>query len=296
MFVLSCLKAVSRFAASDQHISEGCVIITYFGYDYFSPVLSHLTSREDITIKRIVSTQHDWGEHIRKIALRHSIPLITSRVEAETVAGFADDSDLVICASYSYKLPIPAVTSCVFLNIHPSLLPLGRGPAPIQWSLTSEAASAGVSIHVMDNDFDTGPIVKQKSLREFVGTSFENYTLILNQAAVELLETLNLNSLGDLRPTDQHHGVASYNPVMPIARRTIDSGNTCAQIVALIRAMGPLGAVVDIQNVRYKVTRVEAVPMDSRVLDVAYVNAFYGYYPCRDGYCLFSRAGLTEVV
>src|SRR2546429_4546079 len=48
------------------------------------------------------------------------------------------------------------------LNVHASLLPRHRGPAPVEWSILSGDTETGVTIIQMDAGVDTGPILAQE--------------------------------------------------------------------------------------------------------------------------------------
>ena len=48
------------------------------------------------------------------------------------------------------------------LNVHPSLLPKFRGPSPIEFAILSDEAHTGVSIMLLDEEMDHGPIVAQR--------------------------------------------------------------------------------------------------------------------------------------
>jgi len=268
--------------------------VTYIGYDYFSPVLLYLLTRRDVTINRVV-TEAKLGGHVCRIAQAHGLKLLLERVRMDQMAAFAADSDLVLSASYGYRLPIPAAAACRFLNVHPSLLPLGRGPVSPYWTLTRFPESAGVSLHVMDDGFDTGPIVSQSGLAAYAASSLEVYTHQANQAAIGLLDALDDERLRrlDLRPQDE--ALATYQPEFSMAERTVSARNTGAEIVRLIGALGGLGVVVEIAGIRYVATQVRfsagaaAFPADP------FVNDFYGYLACADGVCLFPKAGIAAM-
>jgi methionyl-tRNA formyltransferase len=49
------------------------------------------------------------------------------------------------------------------INIHPSLLPKHRGPAPVNWTIINGDALCGVSVLLMELKIDTGPIIAQTS-------------------------------------------------------------------------------------------------------------------------------------
>lgn len=71
-----------------------------------------------------------------------------------------------IAACFPWRLPIAAreASRLGILNIHPSLLPVGRGPEPVFWTLRRGERVTGVTVHQMDAGFDTGPIVVQETL------------------------------------------------------------------------------------------------------------------------------------
>lgn len=76
------------------------------------------------------------------------------------------DADLFVVAAYGKLLPqsIIDIPQYKTLNIHPSLLPLYRGPSPVQSSLLNGDSVTGVSIMRIDEKMDHGPILAQKEL------------------------------------------------------------------------------------------------------------------------------------
>jgi methionyl-tRNA formyltransferase len=268
--------------------------VTYIGYDFFSPVLLYLLTRPDVRIMRVV-TEQILGGHICRIAQAAAVPLVLARVRQAEIEAFAADSDLVLCASYGYRLPIPAPSKCRLLNIHPSLLPLGRGPVPPHWTLTQYPESAGVSLHVMDDGFDTGPIVAQVPLAVDAGSSLEIYTHQANQAAIGLLSGIRVEQLRALHAKPQDHALASYQPEFSLAQRTISKLDTGAEIVRLVGALGSLGAVVEIGGTRYAATHAAFLEGTPEYPAEAFVNDFYGYFPCADGICLFPKSNLAAM-
>ena len=72
--------------------------------------------------------------------------------------------DLVVCMGFPWKIPPDAlaVPRLGWLNGHPSLLPLHRGPLPIAWAIREGDEEIGVTFHRMDKELDTGPILSQR--------------------------------------------------------------------------------------------------------------------------------------
>ena len=88
----------------------------------------------------------------------------------EQIANLLSDSDFGISALFGHKLPIEAlnIVNGQIINLHPSLLPIGRGADPIPWSII-EQTKQGISIHLIDNELDTGDILFQKEIPTDIG-------------------------------------------------------------------------------------------------------------------------------
>jgi len=71
--------------------------------------------------------------------------------------------DVIVAGCFPWRLPqaMLAVPRFGCLNVHPSLLPDGRGPEPVFWAFQRGLRETGVTVHRMDRDFDTGPIHAQ---------------------------------------------------------------------------------------------------------------------------------------
>ncbi|MBX4206246.1 methionyl-tRNA formyltransferase, partial [Candidatus Parcubacteria bacterium] len=75
------------------------------------------------------------------------------------------NADVFIVASFGKILPkeLIEMTKRKTLNVHPSLLPKLRGPAPIQGTILGKG-SPGVTIIRMDEKIDHGPVVAQEAV------------------------------------------------------------------------------------------------------------------------------------
>jgi methionyl-tRNA formyltransferase len=93
--------------------------------------------------------------------------------QPETLRDLPEDSPLLaekfsffVVASYGKILPEKVLDLAEHgtLNVHPSLLPLYRGPSPIESALLDGADTLGVTIMKLDSDVDHGPILVQSLL------------------------------------------------------------------------------------------------------------------------------------
>lgn len=123
------------------------------------------------------------------------------------------DWDLFIVASYGKIIPkeILAMPKYGTLNVHPSLLPRLRGASPIQSAILKEDKT-GVTIMLMDEEMDHGPILMQEEL------NIENWppkiTILENMLAKlggELLvQTIPQWVNKDINARHQDHSEATY--------------------------------------------------------------------------------------
>ena len=96
----------------------------------------------------------------------HAIPLVKSRNvndEAVVEAVKAAEIDWLFIIGWSQiaREPILSAPRMGALGIHPTLLPEGRGRAPIPWAILKGLPRTGVSLFKLDQGVDTGPILDQ---------------------------------------------------------------------------------------------------------------------------------------
>ncbi len=78
-----------------------------------------------------------------------------------------------LCACFPRRMPaawFQAAPAGAF-NLHPSRLPGYRGPVPLFWQFRDGLSEFGVSLHVLDEGLDTGPVLAVKSLPVRAGES-----------------------------------------------------------------------------------------------------------------------------
>ncbi|MHB1330702.1 MAG: methionyl-tRNA formyltransferase [Minisyncoccota bacterium] len=127
------------------------------------------------------------------------------------------DADVYIVASFGKILPDSLIYKPRFktLNVHPSLLPKLRGPAPIQGAILS-GEETGVSIMRLNDKMDQGPVLAQK---EVIMTEKPMHYLkaeeILGKAGGELLaEVLPMWVSGEVKEVPQNENDATYTKMI----------------------------------------------------------------------------------
>lgn len=102
---------------------------------------------------------------VKQTALTHHIEILQPSVMSN-VKGQMSNVDLVVLVAYGKIIPqeILAIPKYGFINVHPSILPKYRGPSPIQTAILDGAQKTGVTIMLLDEKVDHGPILAQKEI------------------------------------------------------------------------------------------------------------------------------------
>jgi methionyl-tRNA formyltransferase len=101
------------------------------------------------------------------------------------------------------------------MNIHPSLLPRHRGPAPVNWTLMSGDETCGVSISLMDLKIDAGAVVAQKSRPVPEGKGAGELEAELAKEGAELLiDSIKALKANTLSPKPQNDEAATLNRLL----------------------------------------------------------------------------------
>ncbi len=147
------------------------------------------------------------------------------------------------------------------INLHASLLPQYRGPAPIQWSIINSETVTGVTTMLMDEGLDTGDILL--SAKEKISPADTSATLhnrLARLGASLLVETLNRFLHDDIRPVPQDHTRASYAPLLKKDDGHIIWDEPAEKICDFIRGMMPWpGAFTYLGGNRLKIFRAKSI-------------------------------------
>lgn len=83
--------------------------------------------------------------------------------------------DLVILAGFMKILPPAFNAKFRSINIHPSILPLFKGANAIKESFESDMKIAGVSVHFVSDELDSGALIMQEVIYKIDNESLESF-------------------------------------------------------------------------------------------------------------------------
>jgi methionyl-tRNA formyltransferase len=165
--------------------------------------------------------------------------------------------DLIVVVAFGHILPkkILEIPKYGAINVHASLLPKYRGPAPIQWSIINGETETGVTTMLMDTGLDTGEILLSSKINILPDDTAGGLHDRLSAVGADLLiETIKKMENSALNPIPQNHAQATYAPMLTKEDGHIDWAKSGDQIERFIRAMNPWpGAFTFINQKRIKI-------------------------------------------
>lgn len=152
------------------------------------------------------------------------------------------EPDAIVVAAYGKILP-PAVLGIPKLgciNVHASLLPAYRGAAPINWAIMNGERETGVTIMLMDEGLDTGPILRKSAIPILDEDTAQTLSDKLADLGANLLvETLQDLAAGAAKPVPQPSEGVSHAPMLSKADGLVDFHRPARRVFDHIRGTDP---------------------------------------------------------
>lgn len=183
---------------------------------------------------------------VEELAAAHALPvLVQPRVDSPAYGGFVENlsrlaPQVIIVDSYSMLLraDVLAIPPLGAVNLHYALLPRYRGPNPIQWALINDEREAGVTLHYMSAEFDSGDLIAQRRVPvHFSDTATDLSRRIDEQAELLLREQLPRVTEGSARRAPQDAAAATTSRRRGPDDGRIDWDLSVLRIYNLIRAL-----------------------------------------------------------
>ena len=152
------------------------------------------------------------------------------------VRQWQPDLLFVVGLSQLVKAELLSVPKLACVGFHPTLLPRGRGRAPVAW-LVLDAAPGAANFFVMDEGADSGPILVQEPFDVSPADDAASVTASLERAIVCALDRWLPKLLaGEWNPQPQDEALATYHGKRAPEDGWIDWSKSAREIHALIRA------------------------------------------------------------
>ncbi len=157
---------------------------------------------KDWATKRNI-TVYDWG-NLKKTDDKGLTPADQLKKE---------NCEIFIVASYGKIIPTEIVNMAPkkMLNIHPSLLPIYRGPSPLPTAILNDTKHTGITIMRVDEMMDHGPIVAVKEIEIKEWPTYEEFEEFMAREGAQLLIDILPDWIaGNIKEIDQDDSKATY--------------------------------------------------------------------------------------
>ena len=182
---------------------------------------------------------------VKRAALEGGIPVfqpvsLRRRDAIEPLVSLSPD--VMVVAAYGKILPRQALDAARRggLNIHPSLLPRHRGPTPVPTTILEGDSVTGVTIILMDEGMDSGPILLQREEPVASGDTAGTLTQRLFAVGTSmLLDAIDPWVRGEINLRMQDHAAATFTRMMRREDAELKFDLTARQLERHVRAFLP---------------------------------------------------------
>jgi methionyl-tRNA formyltransferase len=234
-----------------------------------------LISKEVLCGLATPQIMHETSFRVQLIAQSKGIPF--AMIDPNNVAKSIEDwlkkckPDIVFVITFPYKIPakVLKIPKYGFFNWHTGMLPAYRGADPIFWQILNQEEYGGVTVHQMDENFDTGPIAHDEKVailpEDTYGQHIQKLAMAARKATDHVITTL-LNDPNSLKLYEQDNSKGAYQTRPDFTSLLIDwTKDSSSRIKALTRASNPVygGAITFFRGVPMHLLQVSVGSMQT---------------------------------
>jgi methionyl-tRNA formyltransferase len=269
-------------------MTQPCRIV-FMGTPAFAvPALQHLANAGHTILQVVTQPDRPKGRGkavefspVKQTALDLGCPVmqpLSVRDSELSETLFRLNPDFLVVVAYGQVLPrrILSIPRIAAINIHASLLPRYRGPAPIQWAIINREKETGITLMLMDEGLDTGDILASASVPiRPDDTSGALHDRLAVLGADMLVQTLAHFEIHQKNAMPQAHDKATYAPMLKKEDGHLDWKKSAEDIEALIRGLTPWpGAFCFLNGKRIKIFRVTPKIISANELPGTVIKGF----------------------
>ncbi|OQS44528.1 methionyl-tRNA formyltransferase [Chromobacterium haemolyticum] len=267
--------------------------------DRFKPVLDVCLHAGWQPLKLFCTpVDHRMHHHKESLAAaeRLGVPVQLSRMRERDLLELAEqDCEVLLVASYNWRVPDWEPYLNYAVNFHPSPLPIGRGPYPMVRAILDGHRQWGCSCHQLTREMDAGDVLAQEQFALRPDETHESLDAKLQLALYRLAGRV-AGDFASLWEQAQPQGEnSSYWPLWRDEERVLDFSLPVEDVMRRVRAFGDFECLVAVNGVTVHVHRAQgwreshAYPPGSLILS----NALSLLVAAADGMVLISEWSLN---
>lgn len=234
----------------------GTMRIAYLGYDILSPCLRAL-EESGCSVMKVFSfptdDEFEFSREVEAFARERGLPFTRERITLREIRRLkAQGCEAIFSAGYPYRVPIDH--SLPIVNVHPSLLPVGRGGWPMPVTILRGLKESGVTLHKMEDDFDTGDILLQESFPVGPEDTLETMTGQIRVIGARLCRNMAAD-FSALWAAGRAQGAGEYWPCPRKPDYTIRETTPPQETARILRAFFGYDCYLKTETAEYRIVR-----------------------------------------
>lgn len=230
--------------------------IAYLGYDILLPCLRAL-EESGCSVMELFSfptdNEFEFNRELRHFAGERGIPFTERPIGLDDIHRLKGAGcEAVFCAGYLYRVPVDH--SLPIVNVHPSLLPVGRGAWPMPVTILRGLTESGVTLHKMEEGFDTGDILLQQAFPVGPEDDLETMTAKIRTIAADLCRRMAAD-FDRLWAAGRPQGAGEYWPYPQKPDYTITAETPPQETERILRAFFGFDCYLKTEEAEYRIVR-----------------------------------------
>lgn len=258
--------------------------IVYFGFNALSSCLDYLIQSQHDVVAVYCESNSPHTSQIIELAESNNIKLVFDKPTEKALKELINNGvDCFICAEYPHKIPLTDQVEFA-LNIHPTLLPEGRGKTPVPWLILKYPQHSGITLHKMDEIIDNGDVLTQQIIEVAENETFDSLMAKMFILAPQLLDQV-LTDLPNFYQNSEQQTHSSEWPSINIEQQTIDWNMNVKEINLRLRAFGSLGVKTSLGGQDYYLSQAQGLEFQHQYnnSDVIKSDDYVLVIACEDG-------------
>ena len=211
------------------------------------PVMQELVFFQQLAAVAVQSGRSEITEHVQALLKDTGVPVVEldKKSFAEKISVAIKHYEVNLCLVIGFRYLIPSAVYNLpakgFFNVHPGPLPAYRGVDPVFWQIVNREKLAGISIHKLDEGYDTGPLVLTQMIKTVTSDTYGMLSSKLASLAAGMTRVLLKLATYDLKiPLKPQPDSTVYYARQGEKEVTINWQQMSAEsIIALINACNP---------------------------------------------------------
>lgn len=217
----------------------------------------------------------NFNKNCRELAEQLDIPFTTNKALPIDIQVFVNQGvEVFFGAGYPYKIPPINEAEAYGINLHPSLLPQGRGIMPTPTIILNHPEVCGYTIHKLTPVFDDGDMLVQKPIKI---TDQDDVETISSRIAIHAPGTLStvFKNLAELwaHATPQSKDRATTYPMPDDQMRLLNWNDRVFDIMKTGRAFGRFGCLAPLNGKIFGVYNMNVWEEDHKYQPGKIINA-----------------------